>query len=401
MTLFRYRAARASGEVVEGEMEGADAMTVMRALQNQGLVPIRAEEHTSKAARLSWTRRDVVRSQDIELVAAELAMLLDAGVPLDRALAIMAQLVEIPSLKTSLGGLERAMREGKSFPDALAAETSMYPPLLVNLARAGEMGGKLSEALARAAGYMEAARLTRESLMSAMLYPLILCGLALISVLLMVTFVVPRFATLFDDAGVPLPLATQILAAAGEFLTEYGWAIVAGGAGSAWIIKRRLADPKNKARFDELVLTIPGLGQLIAKVEAARFARIMSTLLASGTAVPNALSIAQSSASNAAIAERLGTIAQAVRAGHGMADQLDRQGVFPRLTGQMLRIGEESDRLVDVLDKLGEMFEKDIDRSMKRAVTLVEPVLILVVGLIVGAVVYGVLSAVLSINELT
>jgi general secretion pathway protein F len=382
-------------------MEGADSMTVLRQLQNEGLVPIRADLITARAPHTrGWFRSEAVTQQDIELVAGELAMLLNAGVALDRALGMAARLSNKARLGDALKTLEQAMRQGRSFPDALADQPDMFPTLLVNLSRAGEAGGRLSEALARAASYLEAARNTRESLISALLYPVVLCFLAMSSVILMVTFVVPRFAVMFDDVGVPLPLATRVLASIGEAMTQYGLYGVVGLGLVAWLARRQLRRESVRLWVDARLLDLPVIGDLIAKIEAARFARIMSTLLASGTAVPNALTIAQASASNLAVGRKVGVVAQAVRAGHGLAAQLEREAVFPALMGHMLGIGEESDRLGEVLDKVAEMFEKDVERGMKRAIILIEPILIVGVGVIVAAVVFGILSAVLSVNEL-
>jgi general secretion pathway protein F len=399
MPLFRYRAARHSGEVVEGELEGADSLAVMRALQAQGLVPIRAEPVKARWALPRLAAR--LEPRDMEIFTVELSLLLNAGVQLDRALVIMADLAANPVMKSILAGLSDQIREGKSFADALATYPKHFPPMLVSLTEAGELSGHLAQSLERGAAHMESARETREALASALAYPIILCVLAVASVILMVTVVVPRFASLFEDAGVALPAATQALVVVGDVLVNYGLYIALGCVAGGIAFQRGLRNATMKRQVDQLVLSLPVIGALVSMFEASRFARTMSTLLGSGTRVPDALRIATRGTSNAAISTQLDRVAEGVRAGRGLAEQLDAVDVFPRLTGHLVRVGEETDQLVNVLDRLAHIFESDVERSLRRAITMLEPALVVVVGVIVGAVIFGILSAVLSVNELT
>lgn len=405
MALFRYKAVDTSGELLKGEMDAQDQTAVLDRLRNQGLLPVSIDEAGSGLGLggIRWPgfgrRRGLSRSELIT-VTRQLANLLAAGLPLDRALSIIVNLAEEGGAREVLKRIQERVRGGSSLADAMETQEGTFSRFYLNMVRAGEAGGSVEAALARLAEFLERSKALRESVTSALIYPIILLSVAGLSVIILLTFVVPRFQQLFEDAGEALPLATQIVIAVGEALRGYWWAGLAMVLLLLLFLRRQLSQPERRYRWDGWVLRMPLVGDMVAKVEMARFSRTLGTLLENGVPMLAALSIVRETLSNRVMANAVNEVAENLKAGQGLADPLMETGAFPRLAVHMIRVGEETGRLEKMLLQVANTYDGEVQAAVKRLLTLLEPVLILGLGVLIAGIIMSILVAILGLNVL-
>ncbi len=402
MPLFQYKAADAQGGALEGEMEARTAEIVAEHLQGQGFLPILIEEAAASrgGGLLGGFGRSRISQDDIAMMTREIATLLRAGLPLDRALEIVINLASNDEVAEILSEVRQDVRGGASLHAALSAQTGVFSRFYLNMIRAGEAGGALGAVMARLTDFMERAKDLRETVKTALIYPTILILVAVISVVVLLIFVVPQFTQMFEESGKALPLPTQIVVATGEFMQAWWWALAAGGFLLYVLFRRQLADPDSRYRWDERFLALPLVGDLVAKVEMARFSRTLGTLLDNGVSLLGALSIVKETVGNSVMAERLDEVSAALRAGKGLGVTLMEAEVFPRLGVHMVMVGEETGRLSEMLIQVADVFDREVQAAVKRTLGLLEPALILGLGLVIGAIIMSILVAMLSVNQL-
>jgi general secretion pathway protein F len=402
MLAFEYKAATSAGEVVNGVLAGTSRADVIEQLQALGHVPIRVQESAAKKdakRRLQW-RRDRITSDDVGDLTRELSTLLKAGLPLDRALGILTSLAGNDTLSAMLGDVRERVKAGATLADAMEAQESVFSRFYISLLRAGESGGALEVVLERLADHMESAKETRSSLTSALIYPAILVVVAVVSILILLGYVVPQFTQMFDGMGQALPLSTRITIAVGETLQSYGWLLVLVVAGCSWFMQRQLADPSSAYKWHALLLRIPVAGEIVVKMEVARFAHTLGTLLHNGIPLLRAVTIVKDTMGNLVLAQGLDKVAGGLKKGQSLADPLSEVPHFSTFAVHMIRVGEESGELEQILQQIAATFDRDTQVTIKRAMALLEPMLILVLGVVIAAVIISILVAILSINEL-
>jgi len=386
-------------------MEAPDARSVVERLQRDACFPIQVAPQRERAvvAGLKWSGRRQGRVPGRELVAftQQLATLLEAGLPLDRALGIQEQLTPNPRLRTIAGDLLRTVRGGSSLGEALAKHHPRpFSRLYINMVRAGERGGVLEGTLRRLAEFLEEAQEFRDTLVSALIYPTLLASVGAAAVVFLMTFVIPRFADIFRDLGSTIPWPTQILLSLSAWLSQYWWALVGAGLGGALAVRVWLSTSAGRLRADQLLLRLPVIGAVIVQTEVARFARITGTLLRSGVPMLAALDVVKEMMSNLVVARAIESLSEGARRGAGLSKPMEETGVFPPLAIHMVRVGEETGRLEEMLLKVGATFESDTRKVVKRLLALVEPSIILAMGLVVGFIVVAMLMAILSITDI-
>jgi general secretion pathway protein F len=320
--------------------------------------------------------------------------------PLDRAFSILIGISDEESVKTLLSHVQERVRGGSSLADALEAQQGVFSRLYLNMVRAGEAGGSLEVVLVRLAEFMERSKALRDSVTSALIYPAILLSVAGLSVIILLTFVVPQFQQLFRDAGKALPLATQVVIAVGDGLRSYWWLGVLVITAVVLTIKNQLQRPPSRYRWDSLSLRTPLLGDLVAKVETARLARTLGTLLGNGVSLLTALAIVKDTLNNQVLAAALGGVAENLKAGKGLAEPLMETEVFPKLAVHMIRVGEETGQLQEMLLKVADTYDGEVQSTVKRLLALLEPALILGLGVIIAGIIMSILVAILGLNEL-
>jgi general secretion pathway protein F len=402
VSTFQYKAATSSGEVVNGVLRGATRLHVIEQLQSLGHVPIRVDESAtsdSSKRRIRWRRRQISEEQ-IGDVTRELSTLLQAGLPLDRALAILISLADDEPLAELIGNVRERVKEGATLADAMEEQGPIFSRFYISLLRAGESGGALEVVLQRLADHLEGAKEMRSTLTSALIYPAILIVVAIVSIFILLGYVVPQFTQMFDGMGQALPLSTRITIAVGETLQAYGWVLILLTAGVLWFVRRQLADPKHAYKWHAWLLQLPFLGAIVIKMEVARFAQTLSTLLHNGIPLLKALTIVKDTMGNRVLADGLERVAGSLKEGQSLADPLTEVSHFPSFAVHMIRVGEESGELEEILLQVAQTYDRDTQVTIKRTMTLLEPMLILLLGAIIAAVIISILVAILSINEL-
>lgn len=401
MPSFNYKAVRMDGEAVEGQMEAPDEATVIRQLQQEGLIPISARRAGGWRDKIfSSRRRQLLTTKEIGAITRELATLLEAGLTLDRSLQILLELGDEDRIKRVLEDLQSRVRGGATFSAALEQQGGQFPRLYVNMVRAGESSGALDAVLGRLAEYLEKTADLRETVISALIYPLILLVVAGLSVILLLVFVVPQFAVLFQDMGAALPLPTRIVMGVGDFFRNFWWLLLVLIAVIAVMIEKALARPEVRDRFDSRVLGLPLFGDLIWKLETARFCHTLSTLLKNGLTLLSALNLAKEVVGNRKLAGLMSEAGEELKHGRGLAQPFTQREILPQMALQMVRVGEESGALETMLAKVASIYDKETQASVKRLLTLLEPALIISLGVVVAGIIISIIVPILGANEL-
>lgn len=404
MPVFQYKAANISGDVVQGQMEAADQDTVIRHLQAQGHIPIRAEEvarslpsETPSAFRFQRRRPGY---REVSVFTIELATLLRAGLPLDKALEMLLNIAEPGPFRDVLEKLLADVRGGAFLSAALDAHGRLFSRFYRNMVKAGEASGALDAALARLAEFMDRSRELRDSVVSALLYPVVLIAVGMISMVIILGLVIPKISQMFAEAGQQLPWLTQVVVAAGDFVQGYWWLLALMGVALYLFMRQQYARPVSRLRWDARLLRLPLVGALIAKLEAARFTRTLGTLLGNGVPLLDAIAIAKEVVANRVISEGIRRVTERVRQGEGLARPLTEARLFPPLAGHLMQVGEESGNLEAMLMQLAQIYEREVQSALRRLMAVLEPALILGLAVVIAAIILSMVMAILSINDL-
>ena len=400
MALFRYKALSAAGETLDGQMEAASADEVIVRLQDQGHLPVEAKRADANAGEGlgALFKRKEFSSEQVLQFSQQLATLLGAGQPLDRALGILLDLPDSPEARRVIERISEAVRGGAPLSTALEQQHGLFSRLYVNLVRAGEAGGSLQESLRRLADYLERSAALRGRVVNALIYPAILVTLVIASVAFLLTVVVPQFQALFESMDVDLPWYSALVLDASLFLRAWWWLVVpAAIAVVAWAVWK-LNQPAARRALDARLLRTRIVGDLAAKLDTARLARTLGTLVRNGVPLLAALNLSRPVLSNRVLAASLEAAAEDVKTGSGLGYALGRQKVFPRLAVQMIQVGEESGELDAMLLKVADTFDQETGNALDRMIAALVPMLTLVMTAVVGAII---LSVLLPIYDLT
>ena len=387
-------------------MEADAERSVILRLREMGCVPLRIAVPSERAIGAPrqqvplFTKRKVNQQQLLQFTR-ELGALLAAGLPLDRSLSILGGMVEGGELSKIVRSLVEAVRAGKSLAVSMGEHPEVFPKIYVNMIRAGEAGGILESVLRYLTEYMESTLALKEDIKSALIYPLILATAAGISLIVLFVFVIPKFAAIFRDNGKALPWITKVVIGFSQFLAEYGWILLvvlcAAVIGALFYVR----SAEGRSEWDRLSLRSPLIGDLLRKFETARFSRTLAALLKGGVPLLDALGTVQGVIGNRLLARAISQVQARVREGKGMARPLGDSGLFPPLALNMIAVGEETGKLESMLAEVAGYYDQEVKRSTKRMMALLEPVLILAMGLIIGIVVISMLLAIFSINDLS
>src|SRR2546425_3408901 len=399
MSSFYFKAVESDGKIRTGSLSGESDKAVARELRKQGLTPVYVgvEQKNSFVLKLPDLTRG--RHRDILFFTQELSTLLNAGVPLDRALSITSELTERPKFRTVILDVLRVLKGGKSLADSLAAHPSYFGDLYVNMVRAGEAGGALAAVFDRLAEFERSRDELRGYIISSMTYPALLVLVGLASILVLLNFVVPRFASVFEESRMKIPLPTQIMLDASKFVQAYWLVGLVAAVCLAVALRAYVRTPAGQMWWDSLLLRIPLLGDALRKAETARFARAMSTLVGNSVPLVQSIGISAAILNNKKMAGSLESVSQGVKRGEGIAAPLRRSGAFPPLAGHLLSVGEETGRLDQMFARMADIYEADTKTAIRRFTSLFEPMVILVMGIMVGGLILSMLLAITSINE--
>jgi len=400
MTLYRYKAVTPAGETLDGQMDAASADEVILKVQEAGNIPLSAIEADAAGGGDLFAglfSKPDMNPKQVTAFTDQLATLMGAGQPLDRALQILLDMPESEKARKMIGRVRDQVREGTSLSDALESQHSSFSRLYINMVRAGEIGGTLERTLRRLAEYMDRSQKLRASVVSAMIYPVILVIAVLGAIFMLLLFVVPQFVPMFEEMGTELPFMTRIVLAFGNLLAGWWWLLIGGFVALAVWFKRQLTQPDSKRAWDGRFLKLGLIGSLFLRLDTARLARTLGTLLQSGVPLLTGLSIARNVLSNSVLAEAVDEAALLVKTGDGLGYALGQQKRFPKLALQMVAVGEESGELDTMLLKVADVFDNETKATIDRLLAAMTPILTLVMALVVGLIMMALLLPIMTI----
>ena len=413
MPEFVWRAAAADGQLHEGRSEAPAPAALWQQLRGRGLTPIRIDEATGAAAaaeaaasappglgRRTRVDRGPVKPADVLGLTSELAIMLRAGLALDNALRVLIEMSAKPSVKALLEGLLEDVKGGAPFSRALGQHRALFGDFYINMVRSGEVSGQMSQVLERLTAHMQRLRALRESVVSASLYPAILLCVAIASLVVLLGFVVPQFEQLFKGMGEALPAPTRIVMLLGQGFRHYGYIALPALALLAVGVWRWLRTPGGRAWWQARALRLPVIGPIIYKYQLTLFARSLGTLLGNGVPLLTALHIATETVASPALRGALAGMAPQVKEGTRMAQAMSSTRVFEPLAINLVRVGEETGRIGPMMVELADILDREVETGIKRALTLLEPLMILLLGLLVAAIIISILLGILSVNNL-
>ncbi|MGZ5018634.1 MAG: type II secretion system F family protein [Methylobacter sp.] len=401
--LFAYKAVNSLGETEEGVRDAVGEQQLIATLQTEGYIPIRVVPAGAKSflgLRLG-IKQSKLSQKDIALFTGELATLLESGLPLDKSLLVLIDLTEDNERVTKLiGRVLEKVKGGSTLADALEKQSGIFSKFYLNMIRAGEAGGSLGEVLGRLSEYLERSRELKETVSTALIYPAILLVMSLASLFVMLTFVVPQFSEMFESAGKALPVSTQIVVGLAGWLQSYWWVLVLGVILITGYMNLQMADPVKKKVWDGRFLKLPLAGTIILNKETANISRTLGTLLGNGVSILSALVIVRETVDNLVLAAAIQDTEEQLRQGKNMSDALLEKGIFPKMAMQMIKMGEETGRLEEMLLRVATIYDKQLRVAIQRMLALLEPALIISLGLMIAGIIVSILLAILSVNDL-
>lgn len=391
MTMYSWEGRSAAGKIVRGEMDALNAQQVFAALKMQRITPnvkkIR-EKGTGlqKEIKIPWFKPKV-RIRDVVLFTRQFATMIDAGLPIVQGIDVLARQAENPAMKTILLDVRDSVQNGGTLSDALSKHPRAFDTLYTNMVAAGEMGGVLDIILERLASYLEKMARLKRQIMTALIYPGVVCSVAVIVTAILLVFVIPTFADLFKDFGAALPAPTRIVIAISDFTVNNIYAISLVWTGFIILTRRFLKTERGKEVMHPLLLKFPIFGELIRKVAVARFTRTLGTMLSSGVPILDALSICGRTAGNKVVEKEILKARIGISEGKQLAQPLQNSQIFPPMVVQMIQVGESTGALDAMLGKIAEFYEDEVDNAVAAMKQILEPLMIVVIGTIIGGLV--------------
>ncbi|MDX6379999.1 MAG: type pilus assembly protein PilC [Rubrobacteraceae bacterium] len=401
MAVFTYKARSPQGEIFEDQIEGDDTMSVAMALRQQGLlvIDIKMQGIGQKDILEPFKK---VKLADLVVFTRQFATMINAGLPIVRTLYVLSEQTENKKLKETLGDVRKDVEAGLALSEALEKHPKVFNKLYTEMVRAGEIGGILDDVLLRVAYQLEKDQDLRRQVKSAMSYPTVVLILAILAASFMLIFIVPIFARMFEDLGGTLPLPTRIAMGLSDILTSIFGIFIYAGAGLGMFLFLRWRKTENgRKAVDPVMLKIPAkIGDIIQKVALARFARTLGTLSAAGVPILQALEITATSSGNYVIEKALFKSREAIREGLPIYQPLEDEPVFPPMVTRMIAVGEETGDIDGMLAKIAEFYESEVDAAVKALITIIEPLMIVIVGGIVGGIIIAMYLPMFQIFEL-
>jgi general secretion pathway protein F len=400
LSTFHFRAVTADGKSRAGTLSAETERLAAQELRSQGLLPVYVGARPPQR-RGEWKLPQLKfgRRRDVLFFTQEIATLLTAGIPLDRALSITSELTERAEFRASVNDVLRALRGGRSFGDALAARPDYFSDIYVNMVRAGEASGSLAPIFERLSEYERTRDELRGYIISAMVYPALLSVVGMGSITLLLYFVVPRFASVFAESHMKIPLPTQILLQTSEIVKAYGLWVLLALAAAVSALRFHIGTTAGRLWWDGFKLRIPMFGDVIRKAQSAQFARAMGTLISNGVPLVQTLTISRAIMTNRRMSDALEIVAQGIKRGEGVSTPLTRSGQFPLLLSHLIAVGEETGRLDAMFLRAAEIYDADTRSAIKRFTSLFEPLIILFMGVVIGSLILSLMMAITSLND--
>ena len=410
MAEFFYKASDRGGKVVQGSLEAVDQAAVIAHIRKMGYIPIRIDAPGSKRrASSAWFNVNLdlklanpfggVSGKFLLSFTQELSTLIKAGLPLDRCLSIISEVTDHERLRKVAEEVLKDVRGGKSLSDAFAKHPAVFNKLYISMVKAGEAGGVLDVVFERLADFLERSQNLKSTVTNAIIYPALLISIMGLAVVILITVIVPDFVGIFDTLGQELPISIKVLLYPSNVLTGYWWLMLLAVAGLYFWFKKYSTTEAGRLRLDRAYLRILIVKDLILKIEVARFARTLGTLINSGVPILQALAIVKDVVGNVVVASSIARVHKEVKEGRGISAPMRADGVLPSLAIHMIRVGEETGRMEEMLMKVADTYDVEVQNAVKRFISFLEPALIVVMAVIVIAVLAPMILAIVSIND--
>jgi len=381
MPLYRYRALKGDGQVVEATLEAPHVGVVMERLDSGGYLPLQIKEVKSPSSSSPFGRK--VKPEEIVLFTKQLVTLLKAGIPLLSALEALAEQTANEYMRRIIQDIYVTIEGGVNFSEALSKHADVFPPIYINSIRAGELSGSLDEVLGRMATMLEHEKETRAKIRTALRYPIIVVLALGVAIIVLITLVVPKFASMFQQLGAQLPLPTRLLIGMNEVFRRYWMYLIGGGVALFLGFRRYIKTEKGRYQWDSLKLKLPIVGPLVLKTSLSRFAKMFETLNRSGLPILQTLNIVSKTVGNVVIGQEILQIARGVEKGEGIAQPLRRSKLFPPMIVRMIAVGEQSGSLDDMLSNISTHYDLEVDYAIKSLTSMIEPVLTATLGVFI------------------
>ena len=406
MATYFYQATDTAGEIIEGDIEASDYNVAVQKVRSLNYFPIKVtqeEPDTSffkkwKAPTTQAFSFSKVSSYELMNFTQQLATLISSKLTLDKSLTVTTQLTEKETTREMFQDIQKRVHAGSSFADSLAAYPKVFSKMYINMVRAGEMGGVLDVVLTRLADFLENSEETKSKIVNAMIYPAILIAAGGIAIVVLMTFVVPTLSEVFEGSEAAMPFITRILLNTSAVMNQYWWPLGIGFIAVILALRLFLKSDFGRNLWDRMILKLPIFGDLVRKIEMSRFSQTMSTLLNSGVPVLQSLTIVQSVINNRVIASAMTPLQEALKSGQGLSRPLQKSKTFPPLAVHMIMVGEETGELENMLTKVANTYDKEVDNAIQRALKLLGPILVLSIG---GSIILVVFSILFGMMEVT
>ena len=387
MPLYKYNAVNSKGEAIEGTYSTGDRTTLLAMIREKEYHPVKIEELVERKDSDVLAFMQKVKLKDLAIFCRQFYTMLNAGVTIIKALDILQHQTENKKFKNVIGKVYEEVQKGSALSEALKKNNEVFPELLINMVEAGELSGSLDSIMDRMANHFEKENKLKNKVKSALIYPLILSIVTVAVVVFLLTFVMPTFFSMFEGSDIEIPLPTRILLGLSNFLVGYWYIVLAVVIGTVYAIRKYIKSEKGEMAWDRLKLRLPVVKGTMTKIITARFTRTLSTLLSSGIPLLQAMEVVARIIGNRVAQDGVMNAREEMRRGMDLATPIKRSGVFPPMVDSMIRIGEESGTLDDILDKTANFYDEEVDVAMQRMVSLMEPLMIVVMAGIVGFIV--------------
>jgi type IV pilus assembly protein PilC len=401
MAEYSYKAISKTGRTVDGKIEAASEESAKDMLTRQGMTPLVVRGKAKGAIDLKNLFGSRVKLKDMVIFTRQLATMIDAGVPLVRSLATLQAQTESPALKKHLIEITKEIEGGSAFADALEKHSAVFSPIYVNMVRAGEAGGILDEILRKLALQQEKDSKIRQKFKSAMTYPVILLSITGLVFIGLMTIVMPKIGAIVKDlsGGQELPMLTRVMLAISDVMVNYWYLLIGGIVVGLFLLRRYTATEKGRRWKDRTLLRIPVLKTVIIKVAVARFSRIFASMMGAGVSVLDAIDVTGKAINNSVLEDELMAAGKSVANGSQLSQPLSESKVFPAIVSQMLAVGEETGKIDDVLVKVAEFYEDEVDATVESLSSILEPIMIVIMGVMVGLIAASVIGPISSLSN--
>ncbi len=400
MQRFSYEAIDSQGRKIVNTVDAWDRESLLINLQSRGMVLVRWLDDAPSGRRFFERSSRTIPAGDLLQMTKDLAHLLKSGVPMDKALTIIADSAKQSSIRSTAVSLKESIQGGSTLSEAMAARPRDFSDLYVNMIRVGETGGVLPQVMEKLSRFLERFQEIKKFVLSSSIYPAILLSVGMLSVLVIMGFVVPRFESIFSDLGQEIPFSTRMLINASHFLRTWGWMFFVIGAIGFVVIWRNMRTPQGKEYLDNLILRLPLFGELMTDIQTSRFSRTLGTLVTSGVPLLKALSIVTNVVENNIIRRAVDRIYHQVKEGRRISQVMKEASLFPSIIVQMVSLGEETGKLGEMLLLTAEEMDRKTEDRIKTYLSFLEPITILLMGVIIGGIVVSMFSAIFGINEI-